>query len=360
MWDTRTGHELVSGAFRIGGFDRSGRNVAVSTGDWLVIARNITPSIVRVFRGHRQPVQNLAWSMDGRYLVSLDAGFVARVWDVTERRELAMFRAPVGGFFPGNTGLAISDDGRLVAYASGGRDSSVVEIRDVRTSKSYGPWELSGGFELLAPLGKDQFRLVREEFVPGSEVVQSVLYHLQPSKSPERVRVIREPQPADTRRFFDKILTPDGRYYAWCGPRHPKDSHRLEVIDIDNGQRALSEQLNNPIDNGDPRMDYDPVSRMLSLKGRYPRTVRVPGAHPNSDEEVYWRITGPYQPPDGRLTGVGLTGSSFIPEQTVEFWAASPDGSWLAWPDPKTGAILVADRPALRKAINEFDLRTFR
>ena len=65
-------------------------------------------------------------------MVTLDSEFEVRVWDVTRGLTIDRFRPPAGSYFPSNAAVAISDDARLVAYASGGEPVSHALIRDVQ------------------------------------------------------------------------------------------------------------------------------------------------------------------------------------------------------------------------------------
>lgn len=241
-WD-RLGRPLVSGPGAVVGFSRDAAHVALSESNSVSIANWIVPSAIRMLRGHSAPIGKLADSIDCRRLVSVDNRFEARVWDLDTFSEITSFQLPVGGFYPSNCGLAFSRGGRFVAFASGGPETAEAVIYDLQTRTKSGPWKLPGGYEHLAALDGERFRLVREEFVTGSNVLESVMYELRPGLPPERIRVIRRSEPLDSRRYFNAILTPDGLYYAWCGPRLPRSQARVEVFELPEGKLVHSEKI---------------------------------------------------------------------------------------------------------------------
>src|SRR5262249_54011959 len=93
------------------------------------------------------------------------------------------------------------------------------------------------------------------------ENVQTVAYELQPGKQPQR-RLLRPPEPTDRRRFLSHELTPDGRFYMWCGPRNPEQLRRVELFDVCTGKRLFQR----PIDCApgySPHPNVSPDGRLL-------------------------------------------------------------------------------------------------
>ena len=88
--------------------------------DRVVFCDLVVPQTLQLLRGHLSTVERLAWSRDNRHLVTLDNRFEVRIWDVMQGVSVDEFRPPPGGFFATNAAVALSDDARLVAYASGG------------------------------------------------------------------------------------------------------------------------------------------------------------------------------------------------------------------------------------------------
>ena len=118
------------------------------------------------------------------------------------------FRPPAGDLFATNAAVAISDDGRLVAYASGGEIVSHTLIRDVTIHTTIEQRELPAAFERMTYVD-GRFLLVREEEDPGAKNwrTRTVARVLEVGKHPEVLRVVRPAEPGDDRRFLE--LQPD-------------------------------------------------------------------------------------------------------------------------------------------------------
>ena len=167
IWDVVTGHQLLTGILSPQGSSADGRTIAM--GDIRVVALGdlVAPQTLRVLSGHLSTVERLNWSRDNRHLVSLDNRFETRVWDVVRGVSVDEFRPPPGDFSATNAAVALSDDARLVAYASGGEIGSNALIREVATGRILGQWELPAGFERMT-YAAGRFLLVREEDVAGA------------------------------------------------------------------------------------------------------------------------------------------------------------------------------------------------
>jgi hypothetical protein len=113
--------------------------------------------------------------------------------------------------------VALSDDGRYLAYASGGESHAWLVLRDVREHATVGTWRLKGGYESLG-YSENRFWLVREEDEgsgphqpwPKPRPVHSVLYELKVGKAPRRLFVRSEPGMSGG---SSQVLSVDGRYY---------------------------------------------------------------------------------------------------------------------------------------------------
>lgn len=364
-WD-RGGKIILSGEGVVVGFSKDGRTVALSGSAGVELRPWVIPTAIHSLRGHAAPVCKLALSGDGSRLVSLDTRYEAQVWNTGSGEPVDSFSLPPGGFYPGNAAVALGGGGRLVAYANGGRDSAQALIRDLSTGKTSGPWELPGGYEHLAALDGDRFRLVREEFEPGTEALRTTLYELAPGKPPARLDVIRSSPSGDTRRYFDGVLTPDGRHYVWCGPREPRDRARVEVYELPAGRRIHEEKV--PLTAvGDPGLELGPQGHGVRFSLFSPKLYQFPPTAPafqvGPDDDTQpvvgiglVRVGVPVVPKIAfdDLAGFAVTGGSFDRHEPVHLVVRSPDGRRLFWTD-RSGVILVAERDLLRDALSAFD-----
>jgi hypothetical protein len=89
--------------------------------------------------GAKSGVKRLTWGRGNRHLVSIDSRFEIRVWDITRAGSIASLQPRAGTIFADNGAVAISDDAKLVAYASGG-NSSFACIFDVAKAGELAKW----------------------------------------------------------------------------------------------------------------------------------------------------------------------------------------------------------------------------
>lgn len=231
IWDVDTGEQILDGPQIPWSFSRDGRHFAAGAVEKVGFGELSSPEIVQQFAGHHSFVEKATWSRDSRYLASLDNRFELRVWNVGRGNSVARFTATPGSYGASNSGIALSDDGRYLAYASGG-EKSVVELFDVAKGTSIGKRELSRGF---ARLGYDgtQFILVREE--RHEQQVRTMACTFTAKDFDLRWWELRPLQP-DEVGFHSSVLTADGHYYLWAGPRSPADRMRVEIYDVPTGQ----------------------------------------------------------------------------------------------------------------------------
>jgi WD40 repeat protein len=116
-------------------FSPDGRLIVSAGGDQVVKVWNAqTGTELRGLRGHNDWVSSVAFSNDGRFIISAGVDRAVKVWE---------YQADEGSAGAGHTqklnGLAISFDGKKIATAS---DDATVKI-----------WDLNGGAELLTLLG---------------------------------------------------------------------------------------------------------------------------------------------------------------------------------------------------------------
>jgi WD40 repeat protein len=373
LWDVSTGEELL----------RSDYGLRVATPETL---RNVAdpryvelliPQAIRQLRGHRAHIARLTWSGDNQRLVSLDSRHEARVWDVKLALAVDVFRARETEFFAGNAAVALSRDGRLLAYASGGEAGAEALIRDIASHRTDQTWPLPGGFEQLAHLDGGRFLLVREEFEDGKQTVRTVARELEVGKkSAELVRVVRASSAEDVRRFLHSGLTPDGRFYWWIGPRIPKERRRIEVWGVPTGKQVFA--LKSPVSG---EMDFEPKAaltadgRLLWVVpfGRDPLLVdlggnRPPQTFPCSFESVpalshawtAFTLQRDHTPEDpavllrlarGRDVRLKLSNQDLSAPVTACF---SGDGRFLAW-GSQSGTITVLDLHVLEHQVGAFE-----
>jgi len=323
--------------------------------------------------GHASKVAHLAWSRDSRHLVTLDDRYEVRVWDVMRGVSVDDFRPPAGSFYATNAAVALSDDARLVAYASGGETSSHALIRDVATGKTLDQWDLPGAFERMI-YAEGRFLLVREEEDEGAKNwrTRTVARNLAVGKPPEVLRVVRPAEPGDDRRFLDSSLAPDGRRYLWVGPRLPAQNRRAEVREVATGRLIrriarptgqLFQELGASLDpqGRDLWVDYETGEHFrfdLTVADHPPERVsRSPFAlSPDGLWLTFGQSAIPSDPTpklilqhrNDNSTWLRLAGGS---PNAVQF---SPDGRFLAW-RCEDGTVTVADLPFLEREVRQFE-----
>ena len=143
VWDITTGHQVLK-AGTMGDYSpresiRGCRTLAIDEAAELRFSDLVLPQTITQLTGHRSSIERLAWSRDNRHLVSLGNSFEIRVWDIARGSAIDEFRPPQARetFFAPNAAVALSDDGRLLAYASGGGPTA---RRSSETSPPVGHW----------------------------------------------------------------------------------------------------------------------------------------------------------------------------------------------------------------------------
>jgi WD40 repeat protein len=112
-----------------------------------------TGQMIRRFVGHQEVIRDVAFSSDGRSVISGSADGTIRMWDVASGEERLRFKGHNGGVFS----VAINNDGSRIA--SGSRDLSV-RIWDVGTGKEQMRLEGHTGSVMSVAFGPKGDRLL--------------------------------------------------------------------------------------------------------------------------------------------------------------------------------------------------------
>jgi len=237
VWDVAAERLLMCGSGPFSnGLARDGSLLATGSMEDVTFAELAPPQIIREFSGHARGVQQIVWSADSRRFATIDTGFAVRVWEPGSPVPVYSIAAPAENFFAhhSNAGLALSPDGRLLAFASGGDKESHLFVRDIALGELLWSGTLGGGHEHLVAVGDNEFLLAREQRDPDSNTSQTVLYRWQAGHEPALQPVLRRGRPGE-KGFFDGELSRDGRHFIWAGPREPWSDQRLEIWDVATG-----------------------------------------------------------------------------------------------------------------------------
>lgn len=179
LWDVRKRKEL--GRFEVKGsvqsliFSPDGKAIAtaeaVSTvlgpdggvskegADVVTLRDIVTGETLIQFQGHKDKVLSVAFSRDGKHLVSGSADMTAKVWSVDSGKEICSFNGHRAGGVPLRLPVAFSPNGKMIA--SGGSDSAVRL------------WEAKTGKELVCLKGPAQPFLTSVAFSPDGTLLAS-------------------------------------------------------------------------------------------------------------------------------------------------------------------------------------------
>jgi len=378
MWDCETARPVLSLGHHPAGFSADGRAVAATGSTGVAFYDLAIGGPLRELAGHGYGIDKVAWSRDGRRLASQENGNAVRVWAAEDGRVVDAFPVEASQFDHTNAALALSDDGRYVAFASAD-ERSVVLVRDTAERRTSGPWPLPRGFRRLA-YAEGRFVLVSEEEAdagPKDWNLRTVVREIVPGQQPSPPREVRPPEPGE-RLFLTSDLTPDGRLYLWVGPRTPAERRRVEVWEVATGRRRLRIDLGhedehrsqptavlNPDGTGLWLMDaaggparFQPLAGPASPTGRVPRALQPNGGLmvTSLDEGLLQR--GGVMVLAGVGDGQPVWLEFYTPDPTAGLTspAFSPDGRRLAVGN-QLGIITLVDLAALRDVVSDFERR---
>ncbi len=198
LWDVNTGHEVRTFEGHLYGvssvaFSPDGRYVV--SGNWdktLKLWDVNTGHEVRTFTGHSGVVNSVAFSPDGRYVMSGSMDKTLKLWNVKSGREVRTFQGHTGWV----RSVAFSPDGRYVVSGSLDNTLKLWEVksgREVRTFKGH-----TGQVRSVA------FSPDRRYVVSGSHDETLKLWDVN---SGREVRTFK-----DAGEVSSVAISPDGRY----------------------------------------------------------------------------------------------------------------------------------------------------
>jgi WD40 repeat protein len=323
-WDIATGKELRRCRCEGGSSDFAlspdGKTLAIGTYTdnpnvvAIYLCDTCTGRVLRECRGHAGWVRSLAFSADGRLLVSGSHDKTARFWDVATGKEVRRFDEP--GMI---LAIALAPDGKTLATT--GRDDNVgkevVRLRDSATGKELRRFQAEVPVFHLAfsPDGKS---LVAVEPANGGKPTSTIhLWDLTTGKLHHL--------PGQPRYSGSAVFTPDSKTLA------TSSDHGVILWDVASGK--VSGRIGKPYDwtgvlsySSDGKLlaaTGDGMVRLWDSAGK--ESPALPEGHQGGVSAVAWS-------PDGKtLTSAGRDG-------TVRFWEAATGqpGRRHSLPAPKS------------------------
>jgi WD40 repeat protein len=144
LWDAATGQQLRSfqgHTYKVSAVAFSPDGRLVLTGSWDATARlwnTATGQQIRSFQGHANLINAVAFSPDGRFVLTGSADSTARLWDTASGQQIHVFEGHSGSV----SAVAFSPDGRFVLTGS---SDTTARLWDAATGKqianllSFGP-----------------------------------------------------------------------------------------------------------------------------------------------------------------------------------------------------------------------------
>ena len=270
------------GAFNTLAYSSDSKRIATATNKTVTIWDAEMWTEIRSFVGHEGHVERVAFSPDGKRLVSGGKDTTLRIWDVEKGTELTTLRGHVAEVVC----LAVSPDGKLIA--SGGKDNSI-RLWDLEAgtlisvmnghkywinSLSFSPdgrrlvcgsgspfantsaelkiWDVAKEKELLA-LKLHKGAVTNVAFSPDGQRIAATLEHRQPNSRPDfgETKVLDAETGKELFSLFEDetnvassvAYRPDGRYIVtssqdWSIRFWDADNgferHRIEYATIEN------------------------------------------------------------------------------------------------------------------------------
>jgi len=105
-------------------YSSDGRLLAVASGSEIYLYEAKTRVLDGILIGHTAPIESIAFSLDGRFIVSGGGDKTVRLWECARQRLLAKFE----GHTESVCSVAFSPDGTFVASAAGKSNDSVIRL----------------------------------------------------------------------------------------------------------------------------------------------------------------------------------------------------------------------------------------
>jgi eukaryotic-like serine/threonine-protein kinase len=378
LWDVATGKFLLScsNLSETSGvaFSRDGRRLATAgPGRWVKGEVNILSLShgrgIRTLNGLTSPVMKLCVSADGRAVAASSHDWRVAVWDHPSGRLRCIVDAPRGDFAD-NVGLALSPDGRRLAFST----LQKAMLWDAETGRVLDSWELPPGFvDALVFDAQGRLLLMRAETADGKVRPYGNDAAIYP-----RVCALRELLPGKTMRAiavrtdFPLHLnhiepSPDGRAFVLEGSKGSKENFVRSIVAIDAEGKTLWTRPHNVEINVAAPIDFDPSGNVVAVAENQPRVrlfLKVVTNERVGEVRERLQILGPdaatwitvtaddTDPPKGfELFERGR------PERLVKILAEdalrvrfTPDGGYLLWGN-RGGTVSVADLSEMKRRL---------
>jgi WD40 repeat protein len=200
------------------------RAISASTGGTLILWDLVDPREINRFAGHTDNVTDIAFSQDGRYLLTssgrenismgLTDDNTIRLWDIETGEQIGIFE----GHEDGITSIDISPDGRQLLSGSGDRSIRLWDVetgQEIRSFVGHGSWVTDVAF---MPDGSSG--------LSGSDDGSIIMWDLE-----------RGTWQPFTHYGFDITLaiSPDGQKFFSCGSLRGEDQNSVVIWDLEAG-----------------------------------------------------------------------------------------------------------------------------